>query len=174
MPTEPTDKEVRHCNICKKQWMFKVYGDECPTCQGLGNMGFLKEEAPIPLEHKMIGLSNYKERQEEEPATNIADIIGIAGDEHEPAVAPLKITVPQWAQNVVNSEDWRVKYEKLNAEFGQYTKHAAEKGVLAQQKYTKLVETNAFMIKHNQDHIFKLNVIITFLKEWQEEREGTA
>ena len=185
MPTEPTDKEVRHCNICKKQWMFKVYGDECPTCQGLGNMGFLKEEAPIPLEHKMIGLSNYKERQEEEPATNIADIIGIAGDEHEPAVAPLKITVPQWAQNVVNSEDWRVKYEKLNAEFGQYTKHAAEKGVLDHQtqitlklqrdeweaKYDALVKTNEFMIKHNQDHMFKLNVIITFLKAWHEERE---
>lgn len=33
-------------------------------------------------------------------------------------------------------------------------------------KYEELVKTNEFMIKRNQDHIFKLNVIITFLKEW--------
>ena len=68
----------------------------------------------MPSEHKLIGLSNYEERQKRE--------------EEAPAV------------------DW----------------HA---------KYTKLVETNAFMIKHNQEHIFKLNVIITFLKEWHEERD---
>ena len=108
MPTEK-DTNVRHCSVCKKQWLFEVYGDNCPTCQGIGYIGYLtKEEAP--------------------------------------AVDPLKITLPQWAQDVANSVDW----------------HA---------KYTKLVETNAFMIKHNQEHIFKLNVIITFLKEWHEERD---
>ena len=247
MPTEPTDKEVRHCNICKKQWMFKVYGDECPTCQGIGYIGFLtKAEAPIPLEHKMIGLSNYKERQEEEPATNIADIIGIAGDEptecehhyvtrsdlkvkycihcynqiqlpeepavdvyegkqlvermngsndpfevkltneeiesqldrcnEEPSVAPLKITVPQWAQDVVNSEDWRAKCLELEKIIEEKTWALAncetERRITEDEwkaKYDELALTLSTITEMKDNQIRNLSIINKYLKAWLSE-----